>query len=101
EAAAEQQLAIQCIQKVSDEPASLPRLQLTTKNPEFLDSLANGTQVGGATGWFWARPDAAGTVDVLFVDEAAQMSLANVLAVSQAANSLVLLGDPRPLEHPI
>ena len=47
------------------------------------------------------RPDAAGSVDVLFIDEAAQMSLANVLAVSQAAQSIVLLGDPRQLEQPI
>ena len=39
-------------------------------------------------------------VDVLFVDEAGQMSLANVLAVSQAADSLVLLGDPRQLDQP-
>jgi uncharacterized protein len=37
----------------------------------------------------------------LFVDEAAQMSLANVLAVSHAAKTLVLLGDPRQLEQPI
>src|ERR1700692_4311450 len=40
-------------------------------------------------------------VDVLFIDEAAQRSLANVLAVSQAAKSIVLLGDPRQLEQPI
>jgi len=101
EAAAEQRLTIQCIQKVKDEPASLPGLQQTTKNPDFIDGLGNGCQVGGATSWFWARPDAAGIVDVLFVDEAAQMSLANVLAVSQAAESIVLLGDPRQLEQPI
>ena len=31
---------------------------------------------------------------VLFVDEAAQMSLANVLAVSHAARSVVLLAIP-------
>jgi superfamily I DNA and/or RNA helicase len=37
----------------------------------------------------------------LFVDEAAQMSLANVLAVSQAAKNVVLLGDPRQLEQPM
>ena len=41
-----------------------------------------------------------GAVDVLFVDEAGQMSLANVLAVSQAAESIVLLGDPQQLEQP-
>jgi len=39
-------------------------------------------------------------VDVLFVDEAGQMSLANVLAVAQAAGSVVLLGDPQQLEQP-
>jgi AAA domain len=101
EAAGEQNLAIQCIQKVKDEPASPPGLEQTTKNPDFIDGLSNRCQVGGATSWFWARPDAAGIVDVLFVDEAAQMSLANVLAVSQAAESIVLLGDPRQLEQPI
>lgn len=101
EAAAEQGLAIECIQKVKGEPASLPGLQQTTKNPDFIDGLSKGYQIGGATGWFWARPDAAGIVDVLFVDEAAQMSLANVLAVSQAAESIILLGDPRQLEQPI
>ncbi|MGE4068961.1 MAG: DEAD/DEAH box helicase, partial [Vicinamibacterales bacterium] len=37
---------------------------------------------------------------VLFVDEAGQMSLANALAVSPAAGSLVLLGDPQQLEQP-
>jgi superfamily I DNA and/or RNA helicase len=47
------------------------------------------------------RTDAFESVDTLFVDEAAQMSLANVLAVSQAANNIVLLGDPRQLEQPM
>lgn len=101
EAAGEQNLAVQCIQKVKDEPAFASAFEQTTKNQDFIDGLSNRCQVGGATSWFWARPDAAGIVDVLLVDEAAQMSLANVLAVSQAAESIVLLGDPRQLEQPI
>jgi uncharacterized protein len=40
-------------------------------------------------------------LDVLFVDEAGQMSLANVLAVAQAAKSVVLLGDPQQLDQPL
>jgi superfamily I DNA and/or RNA helicase len=48
----------------------------------------------------WAREEMAGSVDVLFVDEAGQMSLANVLAVSPAATSIVLLGDPQQLDQP-
>jgi len=43
----------------------------------------------------------AEAVDVLFVDEAGQISLANVLAISQAARALVLLGDPQQLEQPL
>jgi len=63
-------------------------------------ALGAGCQVAAGTAWLWARPEAFESVDVLFVDEAAQMSLANVLAVSHAAPSLVLLGDPRQLDQP-
>ncbi|MDB4973293.1 MAG: helicase [Myxococcaceae bacterium] len=40
-------------------------------------------------------------VGVLFVDEAGQMSLANLLAVAQAATSIVLIGDPQQLKQPL
>lgn len=70
-------------------------------NEEALDAIARGdVHVLGGTPWLWAREEAAAAVDVLFVDEAGQMSLANVLAVSHAAKSLVLLGDPQQLEQP-
>lgn len=57
-------------------------------------------RVLGGTSWLWARPDFAESVDVLFIDEAGQMSLADVLAVAGGARSLVLLGDPQQLEQP-
>jgi uncharacterized protein len=56
--------------------------------------------VMGGTAWLWSRQDFANAVDVLFVDEAGQMALANALAASQAAPALVLLGDPQQLEQP-
>ena len=75
--------------------------EFSKKNDEPLQTLSNGDiDVLGGTAWLWADPDAAGAVDVLFVDEAGQMSLANVVAVSPAANSLVLLGDPKQLDQP-
>jgi len=58
-------------------------------------------QVVGATAWCWARPDFEQSVDVLIVDEAGQMSLANVLAAAPAGRSLILLGDPQQLEQPL
>ena len=38
--------------------------------------------VAAGTQWLFAREEMAGLVDVLFVDEAGQMSLANVVAIS-------------------
>lgn len=70
-------------------------------NGSALDALQSGkVKVLGGTAWLWSRPEFAKSVDVLFVDEAGQMSLANVLAVTQAARNIVLLGDPQQLEQP-
>lgn len=57
--------------------------------------------VVGGTAWLWSRDDVEQSVDVLFVDEAAQFALANAIAVGRAGRSLVLLGDPRQLEQPL
>ena len=54
----------------------------------------------GGTAWLWARDDMQGMVDVLVIDEAGQFSLANAVAVSSAARSMVLLGDPQQLTQP-
>ncbi len=70
-------------------------------NEEARDLLASGEiNVLGGTAWLWSRPEFAKSVSVLFVDEAGQMSLANVLAATQAAGSIVLLGDPQQLDQP-
>ena len=93
--------SVECLQKVSDVEPNMPRLQFTIDNAAFLAEIGKSCQVGGGTAWLWARADAFESVDALFIDEAAQMSLANVLAVSQAAKSIVLLGDPQQLEQPM
>lgn len=73
----------------------------TESNEEVLDALRSGSaNVAAGSAWLWAREEMANAVDVLFVDEAGQMSLANVLAVSPAATSIVLLGDPQQLDQP-
>ena len=62
-------------------------------------SGATANLVGG-TAWLWARADMQDLVDVLVIDEAGQFSLANAVAVSSAARSMVLLGDPQQLTQP-
>ncbi|CAN5572495.1 TM0106 family RecB-like putative nuclease [soil metagenome] len=67
-----------------------------------LEALAAGeVDVVGATAWLWASEKAIGALDMLFIDEAGQFSLANAVAVSTAADSLVLLGDPQQLDQPL
>ena len=70
-------------------------------NAAILDALTSGrAHLAAGTAWLWSREDMAGTLDVLFIDEAGQFSLANALAVAPAATNLVLLGDPRQLQQP-
>ena len=54
----------------------------------------------GGTAWLWADEHATQSVDLLFVDEAGQFSVANTLAVASAAMSVVVLGDPQQLDQP-
>ena len=93
---------VRCIQKVdewSEQPH--PAIVEVKKNEPPLDALQAGeADVVAGTAWLWARPEYFEAVDVLFVDEAGQLSLADVLAVAQAAKSVVLLGDPQQLKQP-
>ncbi len=100
-AAGEMGVDVRCIQKVAEREPDQSGLRFTTDNGALLGAIGAIAHVAGGTAWLWARADAADVVDMLFIDEAAQMSLANVLAVSQAARSVVLLGDPQQLDQPV
>jgi uncharacterized protein len=100
-AAGESGIDLECCQKADEAEDPQHRLFFARKNKDLFAALSDGSaSVGGGTAWLWSRPDAFETVDVLFVDEAAQMSLANVLAVSQTAKTVVLIGDPQQLDQP-
>jgi len=101
-AAKEESVAqVRCLQKTDDEPPT-PEIAVVTKNEEALTALHSGNaNVLGGTSWLWTPQDSFEAVDVLFIDEAGQMALADVIAVSQAAKSIVLIGDPQQLERPL
>jgi predicted RecB family nuclease len=101
-AAKQSSVRVRMIQKASEgdecDDASVINAE---SNEAVLDALSKGTaKVAAGSAWLWAREEMAGSVDVLFVDEAGQMSLANVLAASPSATSIVLLGDPQQLDQP-
>jgi uncharacterized protein len=102
-AAAEEKRAVTCLQRVREKTDDVPPgITETTDNEAVLTALrSRQARVAGGTAWLWSRPEFFEAVDVLFVDEAGQMSLANVLAIAPCAKNLVLLGDPRQLEQPI
>jgi predicted RecB family nuclease len=61
---------------------------------------SGGYQVLAGTSWFFARDEMCAptpAVDVLFIDEAGQMGLADALAAMAGARNVVLLGDPLQL----
>jgi len=77
------------------------RITIVGSNDVVVGALSGGTaHLVGGTAWLWAREDMQGLVDVLVIDEAGQFSLANAVAVSSAARSMVLLGDPQQLTQP-
>jgi uncharacterized protein len=78
-----------------------PTVQEAKDNPAVDRALANGDiNLLAGTKYLFVRPELIGAVDVLFVDEAGQFSLADALAISRAGKSVVLLGDPCQLAQP-
>lgn len=74
----------------------------TVPDSQYASFLAGPAGLGGVIGgtaWDFTHPErvAPGLLDLLVVDEAGQFSLANTLAVSVAAQRLLLLGDPQQL----
>lgn len=90
------------IQKAKpDEAFDHPSVRQSDDNAEVVSALAGGeVDIAAGTPWLWARDDMTGLIDTLFVDEAGQMSLANVVAMGGSARNIVLLGDPQQLDQP-
>jgi hypothetical protein len=69
------------------------RITSSANRPRELTCSSSRPQRGGGPA------DEHESVDVLLIDEAGQVSLADAIAVSQGAKSTVLLGDPQQLAH--
>jgi AAA domain-containing protein/RNase H-like protein len=102
-AAAEDGVPVRPLQKADkDQKHPDERVALAKDAAHVAYALGTGAaNLVAGTVWLWASPKLADAVDVLFVDEAGQMSLANVIAGSPAAKSIVLLGDPQQLDQVI
>jgi len=77
-------------------------------NGRFIESIADkeeaieeNAQLLAGTAWLFADEALEQSFDYLFVDEAGQVSLANLVASGTAARNIVLLGDQMQLGQPI
>ena len=71
------------------------------ENADVADAVGTEPVLVGGTAWLFSRPELAGKFDYLFVDEAGQFSLANVVGSALSAKNLVLIGDQMQLAQPI
>jgi uncharacterized protein len=92
---------VSALQKKEDGGCLHDRVTVTNDNAEIETALIAGSvDIVAGTPWLFAREGLQGTLDHLVIDEAGQLSLANVVAVAGAARNLVLVGDPQQLAQP-
>ena len=92
------------MQKVSEGDDLEPdeNIAIVKKNEIALAALQSGeANVLGGTSWLWTPLESLESVDALFIDEAGQMALADVVALGQAGENIFLIGDPQQLERPV
>src|SRR5205814_5891206 len=97
DAAVEQGFEFQGRKKCSDDPESRYEDEFVDCSSDNDDLRDEELQLVAGTSFLFSREDQS--VDALFVDEAGQVSLADVLAVGTAAWNVVLLGDPNQLSQ--
>jgi uncharacterized protein len=56
--------------------------------------------LAGATAFYFSKQDHLNRFDYLFVDEATQVCLPNIVAMACCANNIVLMGDQMQLDQP-
>ena len=103
-AADEAEIEVQCVRKISEDvrDEEIRGVETADDNAVPLERLRAGSaRVAAGTAWMWARPEYACAVDALFIDEAGQMALADVVAAAGSAANLVLIGDPQQLQRPL
>ena len=76
-----------------------PGIRYVATNNKAVEEYTNGL-IGG-TAWLFARPDMVDRLDYLFVDEAGQVSIANLTGMCCATKNIVLIGDQMQLSQPI
>lgn len=68
---------------------------------EFLDNWGPAIDLTAGTAWLFADASFTEQLDYLFIDEAGQVSVANLVTMGMAARNIVLMGDQMQLSQPV
>jgi uncharacterized protein len=99
EVAAERGVQFTGIKKASKDEDCLGGTVITDSDDN--DEVCGGDHgLIGGTAWLFSRPEMDQILDYLFVDEAGQVSLADIVATGLAAKNIVLVGDQMQLGQP-
>lgn len=71
------------------------------RSEEKSEDISLGASLLAGSAWLFAHERFDRHLDYLFIDEAGQVSVANVIAMGTAARSIVLVGDQMQLGQPI
>lgn len=87
--------------KVQSEKEVFKNSSITAVSSDKFFKSPTDFEIVGGTAWLFCRDEAENLLDYLFVDEAGQVSIANLAAVARCASNLVLIGDQMQLGQPI
>jgi len=86
--------------KAEGEETLLEQLGIVVQtNSKLADEIEDACVIG-TTAWGFSRDDFANRFDYLFIDEAGQVSVANLIAISRSSRNLILMGDQMQLGQP-
>ncbi len=89
-------IAYKCGRNPPEGWQGITRLVRDNKSP-----LLRKSDIVGGTAWLFCRQGHEGEFDYLFVDEAGQVPLANLIGMTRCAKNVVLVGDPCQLPQVI
>lgn len=88
------------VKKGTDADTELEHCENVTIADSNDDALSDVFNLVAGTAWLFSREEADQQFDYLFVDEAGQVALANIVAIGTSTDNLVLLGDQMQLGQP-
>ena len=83
-----------------DTDEALTKLGINIYKNEDIATHLQPSCVIGTTAWGFARSDLENAFDYLFIDEAGQVSVANLIAMSRSTKNIILMGDQMQLGQP-